>query len=138
MPLEHEAEVEGAGGLESALCMSLVGDLAWVAGGFTRFQPVSSRGMLKPDAGFRATFATPQHIHVGDTFDLMLQPEVSDGGTEPVSIVIRTPRSIKPLLRTKLRYRPTRDATIHKFSFEALAPADEAEIGVVDRGRGAN
>jgi len=120
----------------------LVSPIAWCAQGSGvdldgRTPMVASgRGSVAPDAGFRTQVETPEHLHVGDVFDLMLSTVVTDGGNHPIDIDLRPPSCLEPLLRTRLRYDPKVHTDLHRFRFRVTAPADRAELRIVaQRGR---
>src|SRR5262249_8164600 len=111
----------------------LISDLAWVAEGRAGAAAASGRGILSPDPGFRCTFRSPDDLHVGDAFDTLLETRVSDGAREEVEVDLRASSCLKPTLRTRLEHDPRKDSALHKFSFLAAAPSEDAEIRVAAR-----
>jgi hypothetical protein len=111
----------------------VVADLAWVAQGHAQGLPASGRAALSPDAGFKTSFRSPAHLAVGDVVDLMLEPQVTGGSKEPVRIDVHAPASLKALVRDSIEHDPRTSARMHRFRFEAAAPAERAELRVVTR-----
>ncbi len=114
----------------------VVGTLTWVAEGHAGSAALSCRGTIRGDAGFATKMTAPTHLHVGDTFDVMVAPRVIDDRKEELAIDVLTSSAIEPLLRTHIEYDPRRSARLHKFSFRVVAPSDDAEVRLVtQRGR---
>lgn len=108
----------------------MIDDLCWKAEGYGKAHPISARGFLKPDPGYTTRFKAPSHLHVGDILEFMLSPEISDQSKEPVHLHVQAPACLKPLLRTSETYRPAKDKKLHKFKFQAIAPADDVKLSV--------
>jgi hypothetical protein len=111
----------------------LVSDLAWVAQGYAGEVPIAARGSVSPVAGFGSKFEFPDHLQVGDFLDLLVEIESRDPQGGSIEIEIQAPPCLKPRLRTRLSFDPSKDARLQRFQFEAAAPAEAAELRWVAR-----
>jgi hypothetical protein len=111
----------------------VISDVAWIVQGFAGIHAASGRGTLSPAPSFETKFRAPAHLLAGDAFDLMLEVTDRDRGAGIIEIEVFTPPCLKPLLRTRLSFDAGKDARLQRFRFEAVKPAEEAELRVVAR-----
>jgi A-macroglobulin TED domain len=108
-----------------------VSDLAVVVQGFGQGVPVSSAGHVEPQGGFSSRSVFPEHLRVGDRFEVLTKVLVRDGDSSPLQVSFLVPDCLRALDRTELTHQPGRSAREHKLRFEVISPAQEAGLVVV-------
>ena len=113
----------------------LVGDVSWVVEGRAGDQVASKTGTIKTSWGFKTDVSTPKHLHVGDTFDLMISNVVTDTNKKPLDIRVEVPSCLRALTPTKFRFDPRVDPRLRRLRFEVVKPTQDAKLLVLsDRG----
>ena len=75
---------------------------------------VAGRGTVDVSCGFHTELTTPEHLHVGVVFDLMISTHVTDSGTRPVDVRVEAPSCLRELTRTSFRFDPRVDPRLRR------------------------